>query len=120
MNFIVICLIIGSLAGILSGLFGVGGGIIMIPGMVYLLGFNQHLAQGTSLAIMLLPVSTFAVIQYYKTGNIDLKATFWIIIAFVLTSYFGAKIGLSLNNSVLQKLFGVIMLIMALKMIFSK
>ena len=120
MYFIAICLIIGSLAGILSGLFGVGGGIIMIPGMVYLLGFNQHLAQGTSLAIMLLPVSIFAALQYYRTGNIDLKAAFWVILAFVLTSFFGAKLGLSLSNTVLQKLFGVLMLIMALKMIFSK
>ncbi len=120
MNFILICLAIGSLAGILSGLFGVGGGIIMIPAMVYLLGFNQHLAQGTSLAVMLLPVSIFAAIQYYKTGNIDIKAAFWIMLALALTSFFGAKLGLSLNNMLLQKLFGIIMLIMSLKLIFAK
>lgn len=120
MMFIILCLIIGSIAGVLSGLFGIGAGIIMIPGMIYFLGFNQHMAQGTSLAIMLPPISIFAVMQYYKTGNIDLKATLWIVIAFVLTSVFGANMALSLSNAILKKLFGFIMLIMALRMIIVK
>ncbi|MDD4527954.1 MAG: sulfite exporter TauE/SafE family protein [Candidatus Margulisbacteria bacterium] len=120
MNFIIICLIVGSIAGVLSGLFGIGAGIIMIPGMIYLLGFNQHMAQGTSLAIMLPPISIFAVMQYYKTGNIDLRATFWIAIAFVLTSFFGANLALELSNTVLRKIFGIVMLVMALRMIITK
>ena len=120
MTTILICLIIGATAGILSGIFGIGAGIIMIPGMIFILGMNQHIAQGTSLAIMLPPISIFAVMEYYKNGHMDFKIAFWIALAFVFTSLFGAKIAMATSRIILQRIFGIIMLITALKMIFNK
>jgi uncharacterized protein len=116
---IIISLLIGSVSGVMSGLFGIGAGIIMIPAMVFLLGFNQHLAQGTSLAIMLPPISIFAVLEYYKTGNINIKTSIFIAIAFVLTSLLGAKLALYLNKEILQRIFGFFLLLISIRMIIK-
>ncbi|EHI98600.1 MULTISPECIES: sulfite exporter TauE/SafE family protein [unclassified Clostridium] len=111
---------VGILAGILSGMFGVGGGIVIVPALVYLCGFSQLKAQGTSLAIMLPPVGIAAFIQYYKQGQVDVKAGILICIFLVFGSMFGAKIAHIIPISVLKKSFGVLMILMSLKMIFSK
>ncbi|WP_315072989.1 sulfite exporter TauE/SafE family protein [uncultured Clostridium sp.] len=111
---------VGILAGILSGMFGVGGGIVIVPALVYLCGFSQLKAQGTSLAIMLPPVGIAAFIQYYKQGQVDVKAGILICIFLVLGSMFGAKIAHIIPISVLKKSFGILMILISLKMIFSK
>lgn len=117
---IIFLLIIGMLAGILSGLIGVGGGIIMIPLLVLLMGFSQHQAQGTSLAALLPPVTLLAVVNYYRSGFINWKYALIIAAAFFIGGYFGSRIAVAIDQSLLKKLFGGVMLIAALKMIFGK
>jgi uncharacterized membrane protein YfcA len=113
-------IITGLLAGILSGFVGVGGGIIMVPAMVWLLGYSQHQAQGTSLAVLMFPVVFMAVRNYYRAGMIDPKVVVVIALAFVAGGYFGSKWSLSLPMGVVQKVFGAIMLLASLKLIFEK
>ncbi len=110
----------GLLAGILSGFVGVGGGIIMVPAMVWLLGYSQHQAQGTSLAVLMFPVVFMAVRNYYRAGMIDPKVVAVIALAFVAGGYFGSKWSLTLPMATVEKVFGVIMLLASLKLIFGK
>src|SRR5215204_7762664 len=91
---IVILAIIGLAAGMLSGLIGVGGGIIVVPALVYFLGFSQHEAQGTSLGLLLLPVGILAVANYYKQGHIDVKVVAIMCLAFVIGGWLGSKLSL--------------------------
>ena len=118
---IVISLVlIGVLAGILSGLVGVGGGVIMVPLLVLLLGFTQHQAQGTSLAVLVVPVTAVAVYNYYKEGFIDWRYAAIIAVFFVIGGYFGSKIAIGLDQRMLKKIFGVILLLIAGKMLLEK
>ena len=104
---------IGTLAGIFSGMFGIGGGVIIVPALVYLAGMSQHEAQGTSIGLMLLPIGILAALNYYKSGNLNMKAGFIIAVAFVIGGYLGSKMSLSLNQEALKRLFGVLMLIIS-------
>lgn len=119
-NSVLLLLLVGLMAGILSGFVGVGGGIIMVPALVWLLGYTQHQAQGTSLAVLMLPVVFLAVRNYYKAGVIDPKVVAVIAVAFVLGSYFGSKWSLALPMETVRKIFGGITLLVALKLIFGK
>ena len=110
----------GLLAGILSGFVGVGGGIIMVPAMVWLLGYSQHQAQGTSLAVLMFPVVFLAVRNYYRAGMIDPKVVLVIALAFAAGGYFGSKWSLALPMVTVQKVFGSVMLVAALKLIVGK
>jgi uncharacterized membrane protein YfcA len=112
--------LIGILAGILSGLVGVGGGVIMVPLLVLLLGFNQHQAQGTSLAVLVVPVTAVAVFTYYKEGHIDWRYAAIIAVFFVIGGFFGSKIAIGLDQKMLKKIFGVILLLIAGKMLLEK
>ena len=112
--------LIGVLAGILSGLVGVGGGVIMVPLLVLLLGFNQHQAQGTSLAVLVVPVTAVAVYTYHKEGFIDWRYVGIIAIFFVIGGYFGSKIAVNLDQKILKKVFGFILLLIAGKMLLGK
>ena len=112
--------LIGVLAGILSGLVGVGGGVIMVPLLVLLLGFNQHQAQGTSLAVLVVPVTAVAVYTYHKEGFIDWRYVGIIALFFVIGGYFGSKIAVGLDQKILKKVFGFILLIIAGKMLLGK
>lgn len=112
--------LIGILAGILSGLVGVGGGVIMVPLLVLLLGFSQHQAQGTSLAVLVVPVTAVAVFTYYKEGYIDWRYAAIIAIFFVIGGFFGSKIAIGLDQKMLKKIFGVILLLIAGKMLLEK
>lgn len=112
--------IVGLLAGILSGFVGVGGGIIMVPALVWLLGYSQHQAQGTSLAVLMLPVVFLAVRNYWKEGVIDPKVVAVIAVAFVAGGYFGSKGALTLPAETVKRVFGVIMLFVAIKLILGK
>ena len=114
---VVILLFIGLVAGILSGLIGIGGGIIMVP-MLLLLGFSQQQAQGTSLAALLPPVTLFAVINYHKAGFIDWRYAIIISLVFVIGGYFGSKIAINIDQKTLKKIFGVLLLFIGTKMLF--
>ena len=112
--------LIGILAGILSGLDGVGGGVVMVPLLVLLLGFNQHQAQGTSLAVLVVPVTAVAVYTYHKEGFIDWRYVGIIAVFFVVGGYFGSKIAVGLDQKMLKKVFGLILLLIAGKMLLGK
>ena len=118
---IIILIIIGLAAGVLSGLVGVGGGIIMVPLFVLFLGLTQHNAQGLSLAVMLPPVTFLAVYNYHKAGGgIDWKVALIVSILFIIGGFLGSKIALQIDQRMLKKIFGVLMLIVAIKLIFTK
>lgn len=116
---ILILIAIGLLAGVLSGLIGVGGGIIIVP-MLLLVGFSQQQAQGTSLAALLPPVTLLAVINYHKEGYVDWRFAIMISAFFILGGFLGSKIAVNLDQKVLKKIFGVILLIIAGRMILTK
>jgi uncharacterized membrane protein YfcA len=113
-------ILIGILAGVLSGLVGVGGGIIMVPLLVLLFGFNQHQAQGTSLAVLAVPVTAVAVFSYYKDGQVNIKYAAIIAAFFVVGSVFGSKLALILDQKMLKKIFAVVLLAIAGKMLLDK
>ena len=115
---ILIIIVVGLAAGMLSGLVGVGGGIIIVPSLVYFIGFSQKTAQGTSLALILLPVGILAVLQYYKQGHVDFKIVGLLAIGFLAGSFFGSKIALSLPQDTVKKIFAILMIIVAVKMLF--
>jgi len=117
-QFIVILVIIGLVAGFLSGMVGIGGGIIIVPALVFFLGFTQLQAQGTSLAMIMLPVGILGVIQYYKQGYVDFKYVLIIAAGFVLGSFLGSKVTLSIPQDLVKKIFAILLLVVATKMLF--
>ena len=116
----IILIIIGLLAGILSGLVGVGGGILMIPLLIIFLGLTQHQAQGTALFAMLPPIGILAAINYYKEGFVKWEYAIVIAFTFVIGGYLGSKLSLSLPPQMVRRIFGVIMLLGAIKIISLK
>lgn len=114
---IVMLSIIGLLAGILSGLVGVGGGIIVVPALVFFLGFTQKEAQGTSLGLLLLPIGILAVLNYYNKGLIDIKVVGIMAFGFLLGGFLGSKIALALSEAALKRTFAVILFYTAFKML---
>ncbi|MEJ6792854.1 MAG: sulfite exporter TauE/SafE family protein [Lacinutrix sp.] len=122
LQILLILIVVGLLAGLFSGMFGVGGGVIMVPLMVFALGYTQHQAQGTSLAVLAVPVTFLAAYTYHKTGTEPLNFKYALIIAacFVLGGYFGTKIAISINETLLKKIFSVLLVIVAVRMFFSK
>ena len=115
---ILILLAVGLGSGILSGLFGVGGGILIVPSLVFFLGLTQHQAQGTSIGLMLLPIGILAAYNYHQTGNLNIKYGLIIAAAFVVGGYLGSKLSLGLDEVLVKRLFGFLMLVVALKYIF--
>lgn len=115
---ILIVIIIGIAAGMLGGLVGVGGGLIIVPALVYFLGMSQHSAQGTSLGLILLPVGILGVLHYYKEGHVDFKIVGLLAVGFLAGSYFGSKIALNLSQEAVKKIFAFLMIIVAIKMLF--
>jgi len=112
---------IGILAGIFSGFMGVGGGVVMIPLMILLLGYDQHQAQGTSLAVLAVPVTFIAAYTYHKSGHaIDWKYALIIASCFVVGGYLGSKLAVKLDQSLLKKIFAVVLVLSAAKLFFSK
>ena len=108
------------MAGVFGGMFGVGGAIIMVPALVYFLGVDQHTAQGTSVAIMLPPIGLFAAYNYYKAGQVNVWYAVIIAVAFLVGGYFGSQIALALPENLMKKIFGILLLLVALRIIFSK
>ncbi|WP_337867023.1 sulfite exporter TauE/SafE family protein [Ignavibacterium sp.] len=120
MQYIIILILTGLIAGVMSGFLGIGGGIIVIPALVYLLDFSQKQAQGTSLAMLLPPIGLLAAYNYYKAGLVEVKAAIILIIAFIVGSYFSSLIAVNLPENILKKVFGVLLLFYAFKLFFEK
>jgi uncharacterized membrane protein YfcA len=114
-NYLVV--LTGIAAGLLSGLFGLGGGIIVVPMLVYMLGMTQHEAQGTSLAMMLPPIGILAVWAYYQAGAVNWTYGLIIALGFVLGGFIGAKLSLRLPQKQLKKVFAFFLILIALKML---
>jgi uncharacterized membrane protein YfcA len=113
-------LLLGLIAGIASGLIGIGGGIIIIPALVFLFGMSQHTAQGTTLAFLVPPVGILAAWTYYQKGYVDLKIAGFMCLGFILGGLIGAKIAVGIPDYILKKIFGVFFLVISLRMIFFK
>ncbi|MDD5326673.1 MAG: sulfite exporter TauE/SafE family protein [Phycisphaerae bacterium] len=113
-------LLLGLLAGTLSGLIGIGGATIIIPVLVLIFGFSQHTAQGTTLALMVPPIGLLAAWTYYKAGFVDLKIAAFVCIGFFIGGLIGAKFALGISETILKKLFGAVLLLVSLRMILGK
>jgi uncharacterized membrane protein YfcA len=116
---LLILLTIGLGAGMLSGFVGIGGGVIIVPALVFLLGLSQHEAQGTSLFVLVMPVVFLALTNYWKTGNVNWKYGLIIALAFVIGGYFGSKLSLKLSPQFVKLAFGLIMAYVSIQLIFS-
>lgn len=116
---IILCLI-GILAGFVGGALGVGGGIIIVPALIFIFGFSQHYAQGTSLAVLLFPIGILAVLNYTKEGYVNYKYALVLILTFVIGSYLGSVLSINLPDKTLKRIFGVLMMVAAIKMIIGK
>jgi len=113
-------LLLGLVTGIFSGLIGIGGAIIIIPSLVLLFGLSQHTAQGTTLALMVPPIGLLAAWTYYKQGFVDFKIAGLICLGFFFGGLVGAKFATNIPEDILRKVFGVILLVSSLRMIFYK
>jgi uncharacterized membrane protein YfcA len=116
---IVILVLIGLFAGILSGFVGVGGGIIIVPALVFFLGLTQHQAQGTSLFVLSMPVVIFAVINYWKTDNVNWKFGLIVASTFVVGAYFGSKLSLKLSPGMVKLVFGILLAYVSIRLMMS-
>jgi uncharacterized membrane protein YfcA len=119
-NTLLILLIVGLFAGFLSGMVGVGGGIIVVPALVFFLGMTQHAAQGVSIGMLLLPVGFMAAFNYYKTNNLNMVYSLTIGLTFIVGAYVGSKVSLGIDETTMRRIFGVLLVIIAIRLIFSK
>jgi uncharacterized membrane protein YfcA len=119
-SMLLILIVIGIITGIMAGMLGIGGAIIMIPALVFILGTSQQMAQGTSLAVMLPPIGILAAYNYYKAGHVNITFAIVLAVCFLIGSYFGSKWALNIPQPILKKIFGVLLLLVAFKMLFSK
>ena len=119
-NLVIAYLGLGLLAGVLSGIVGIGGGIIIIPALVFLFGFSQHMAQGTTLALLVPPVGILAAWMYYRQGYVNLNAALFICLGFFIGGFFGGLLGSHLPALLLRRIFGAGLLLLSLKMILGK
>jgi uncharacterized protein len=119
---IAVLVLIGLAAGVLSGFVGVGGGIVIVPALIYFLGLTQHQAQGTSLMLMLPPIGVLAVYNYYQSGQLDKQLILYAIVialTFIIGGYLGSKLSLKLSPLLVKFVFGLILLYVSIKMIIS-
>ena len=117
---LLIIILIGLAAGLVGGTLGVGGAIIVVPALVLVLGFSQHQTQGTAMAFMLPPVTLLATINYWKAGYVDWKVALIMSLMFFIGAYFGSMLTVHIPDRLLKKIFGIFMLLVSLKIIFSK
>ncbi len=115
-----IFLLIGLSAGVVSGIFGIGGAVLVIPLLVILCNFDQHLAQGTSLILMLPPIGLLAAMEYYRKGFVDIKAAAFICAAFVIGGYLGAKVAVNISGLTLRRVFACFLMFVAARMLAAK
>ncbi len=108
--------IIGLIGGVLSGLFGIGGGLVIVPALILVAGFPIATAAGTSLAALLLPVGLFGALEYYRAGNVDIRAAAVIAVGLLIGAYFGARLGTMLPQQAVQRAFGVFLLVVGARL----
>jgi len=112
-------LLLGLAGGIASGIFGIGGGVVLIPAMVFLFGLTQHQAQGTTLAVLVPPIGLLAALRYYYSGNVKIDMALFVCLGFFVGGFIGASLIQGVPDLVLKRLFGVFMLVIAVRMIVS-
>ena len=115
-----LALLTGTLIGVISGMIGIGGGILLVPCLVYFFNMSQHRAQGTSLAALLLPVGFLAFWEYYRAGNADLKIGLVVAVGFFVGGYFGGAFAQQVSGIVLRKTFAVVLMAVGLRMFFQR
>ncbi|HXX65209.1 MAG TPA: sulfite exporter TauE/SafE family protein [Bacteroidota bacterium] len=113
-------ILLGLAAGVLSGLVGIGGGVLIVPALVFLFGFTQHQAQGTTLALLVPPIGLLAAWAYYKEGYVNIPAALLVCIGFVAGSYLGARLATGIPDAVLGRIFGGFLILVGLKMILMR
>jgi len=114
-----ILIVIGLITGAVGGMLGIGGALILIPALVYFMGFSQHEAIGTSLAVMLPPIGLFAAYNYYKAGQVNIKYALIIAVAFMIGSYFTSRLALKMPENLIRKIFSVFIILIAIRMFFQ-
>ncbi len=119
-SIIVSLVFIGLLAGFFSGTLGIGGSVVMIPLLVFFVGFTQHQAQGTSLAVLAVPVTLLAAYNYYEEGYVNWRYAGIMAVTFIVGGYIGSTLAISIPQGLLKKIFGGVLLLVAIKMIASK
>jgi uncharacterized membrane protein YfcA len=119
-SMLLILIVIGIITGVMAGMLGIGGAIIMTPALIFFMGFSQHMAQGTSLAVMLPPIGIIAAFNYYKAGHVNIKFAIILAVCFLVGSYFGSKLAVNIPQTMLKKIFGILLLLVAAKMLLSK
>ena len=120
MTILIICLVVGLAAGVMSGLVGIGGGVVIVPALVFLLGLTQQQAQGTTLALLVPPIGILAAWTYYRQGYVDLKVGGIICLGFLLGGLIGARMATGLPDGILEKIFAIALLLVSLKMLFAR
>ncbi|HVF18788.1 MAG TPA: sulfite exporter TauE/SafE family protein [Mycobacteriales bacterium] len=116
---ILLALGIGLFAGVLSGIFGIGGGVVMVPAMVLLLGYGQKTATGTSLGALILPVAALAVFAYHRAGYVEIRTSLLLAAGIFAGSLVGAKIALGTSDQLLRRLFAVLLVAMAIRLVLT-
>jgi len=117
---LIILILIGLVAGVFSGLIGLGGAVIMIPALIFFLGMSQYGAQGTSLGVMLPPIGILAAYNYWKAGELNLTYAMIIAGAFIIGGYFGSKFAMDIPVNTLRKIFAIALILIAVNMLFKK
>ena len=117
---LVLLVFLGLLTGGLAGIMGISGGVILIPALIYIFGFSQQQATGTSLAVLLPPIGFFATYNYYKAGYVNMKYAIIIAVAFMGGSYFSSKFLINMPENAIRKIFSVFLILIAVKMFFQK
>jgi uncharacterized protein len=115
-----IYLLTGIGAGVFGGLFGLGGGIILVPILALFFGFSQHHAQGTTLATLVLPIGILAAYKYYHMGHVNIKVAALLAVGFFIGGYFGAKFAHQIPGPMLKKMFSIVLIVVAVKMWMEK
>ncbi len=113
-------LIIGLTAGFASGILGIGGGVLVVPALIYMLGFSQHNAQGTTLALMCMPAGILAARRYHQQGFVDWRVATFLFCGFVIGGYCGAQLAVSVSEKALRQLFALSMIALGVRMFFSR
>lgn len=113
-------ILLGLVAGVLSGLIGIGGGIIIVPALVFVFGMSQHNAQGTTLALLIPPIGVLAAWTYYKAGYVDIRVAALVALGFFAGSFLGAKISTNISDATLERVFGAALILIGAKMVFAR
>ncbi len=120
MNDTTLLVLLGLIAGTFSGLIGVGGGVIIVPALVFFFKFTQHRTEGTTLALLIPPIGILAVLPYFREGNVDIRAAAWICVGFVFGGLVGGHLANGLSNITLQRVFGAVLLVIGLRMLWGR